>query len=132
MSERENSPQTANTVVFKVPGPEMVFPMGETVEIRKDDKEVVFRWNPGKTPYTIHAFLFRIYKGQSMIRKNQVYDEQVSGFHQQAEVSPDIFEDGETYTWFVKQINMAGGQLMFSDPAFHTFEVKKKAAPRVS
>lgn len=118
-------PVTQNIVVFKVPGPTLVSPVTDTVDISGQDK-VKFTWKSGKTPYDVYAYLFRIYKDEDMTQQGEVYSEQVSGLSEEKEVPADIFKDGQTYTWFVKQVNNAAGQLMFSDPAFRTFKIKKQ------
>ncbi len=77
-------------------------------------------------PYEIYCFLFRIYRGQGdMTPQNQAYAEQVSGLDTSVEISTDYFKDGETYTWYIMQVNNVKS-LVFSDPAYWTFKVIKK------
>jgi len=123
-SAQRQSPQPANVVVFRVPSPTMASPVGETLDI-SGQKTVKFIWKPGHTPYDVYCYLFRIYKEQDMCHKDAVYAEEVSGLHTEIEVPADLFRDGETYTWCLKQVNNAQ-KLLFSDAVHHTFRVIKK------
>ncbi|OPY57816.1 MAG: hypothetical protein A4E56_03472 [Pelotomaculum sp. PtaU1.Bin065] len=116
--------QQANVVVFRVPSPTLVSPVGETMEI-SGEKTVKFSWKPAHTPYDVYCYLFRIYKEQDMCQKDAVYAEEVSSLHTEIEVPADLFRDGETYTWYIKQVNNAQ-KLLFSDAVSHTFRVIKK------
>ncbi|MFA5315445.1 MAG: hypothetical protein WC409_05865 [Candidatus Omnitrophota bacterium] len=116
--------QPANVVVFRVPSPTLVSPVGETMDI-SGQKSVKFSWKPAHTPYDVYCYLFRIYKEQDMCQKDAVYAEEVSSLHTEIELPTDLFRDGGTYTWYVKQVNNAQ-KLLFSDAVSHTFRVIKK------
>ncbi|MFB3919727.1 hypothetical protein BU251_07015 [Candidatus Velamenicoccus archaeovorus] len=114
----------ANTVVFRVPSPTLVAPVGETLDI-SGQKTVKFSWKPAHTPYDVYCYLFRIYLENETSQNGAIYHEQVSGLHTEIEVPADLFRDGKTYTWCLKQVNSAQ-QLLFSDAVHHTFRVIKK------
>ncbi len=116
--------QQANVVVFRVPSPVLVAPVGETLDI-SGQKTVKFSWKPAHTPYDVYCYLFRIYLENDTSQNGAVYREQVSGLHTEIEVPADLFKDGKTYTWCLKQVNSAQ-QLLFSDAVHHTFRVIKK------
>lgn len=112
-----------NATIVYVKPPVLISPKEEVVDITAKEK-LEFKWKAYESPYMVYGYLFRIYRGTDMTKKNEVYAEQVSGLDTSIEVSTDYFEDGETYTWYIKQINNAP-PLLFSDPAYWTFKVIK-------
>ena len=117
-------PQTSATATIHYAGPTLIFPVEETVYI-SGLKKVEFRWKPADVPFEVFCYLFRIYRGRDMSQKSEVHAEQVSGLDTATEVSADHFEDGEVYTWYIKEVNN-GPPIMFSDPVFQSFRIIKK------
>lgn len=122
-AETKNVRPYSDTVYFKLPGAQIVEPQGETLEIEARQEKVKFSWKPGKTPYEVFAYLFKIYEDQNLTQKGEVFSEQVSGLADEIDVPADKLKDGQTYTVSVKQINNLAGKLSFSDPAARTFKV---------
>jgi hypothetical protein len=118
------APKVINATITYVQAPVLISPKSETLDLSGQEK-LEFRWETNKSPYEVFCYLFRIYQGQDMTQKNEVYSEQVSGLDTSIEVPTDYFKDGETYTWYIKQINNAP-PLLFSDPVFWTFKIIKK------
>jgi hypothetical protein len=117
-------PPTPMVSVLYIPGPKVVSPVSETVDISSENS-LRFTWEAAKVPFEVYCFLFRIYRGTDINPKNVVFAEQVSGLSSDIDVPVDYFKEGEVYTWYVKQVNN-GPQLLFSDPAYGSFKIINK------
>lgn len=87
-----------------VPQPRLISPRGEKVSL-VGKSTLEFIWSPhasrglGGRRY----FDFRIYKGYQMLESTLIFKETVPGGKYKLEVNSDIFEDGQVYTWSLRQ-----------------------------
>jgi len=103
------------------PSPDLVRPYGEKVDLTGKDS-LEFKWEIDDL-MGISYCEFRLYKGYNMYEGNLVYKEQVQAPNHVVNVKAGLFIDGQSYTWYVYEVNLAG---IKSDKAFSSFEVIKK------
>jgi hypothetical protein len=101
---------------FFAPGPQMISPLSEEVDL-SGKAFLEFSWHK----YSNDDFEFRLFKGYQMYAANLILKERISV--SSIQVSSDKFEDGQVYTWAVKQVFRNGVK---SDESFHSFKIIKK------
>ena len=105
-----------------VPNPRLIYPVSDEV-ILEGEKPLIFKWSPHESrSLGRRSYVFRIYSGTEMLKPNLIYKETVPGGKHEIEVASDFFEDGETYTWSLRQIYKGIGK---SRRSFNTFRVIK-------
>ena len=84
---------------------------------------VEFRWSPfeGKI-FKRRFYEFRIYKGREQLAKNIIFKQKIAANVSSIALKTDIFEDGQVYTWAVRQAYYD----QKSDWAYSAFVVIKK------
>jgi len=103
------------------PGPQLVFPL--TDDIALDGKNsLVFKWicrDAARTDF----YDFRLYKGYNMVESTLLMKKNVSGDTCSFEVSADLLEENQVYTWSLKRVFISGEK---SDKSFSSFKIIKK------
>ena len=87
-----------------VPQPKLISPVGENVDLR-GKSSLEFIWSPHESRSVggRRYFDFRIYKGYQMLESTLVFKEKVPGSRYKADVNSNIFENGQIYTWSLRQ-----------------------------
>lgn len=105
-----------------VPRPRLIYPVSEKINL-EGSKTVAFKWSPHESrSLGRRSYDFRVYKGTEMTAPNLVYNEMLSGEKRKIEVNADIFENGKTYTWSIRQVYRGTGK---STRNFNTFRIVK-------
>ncbi len=108
--------------VEDVPVPTLLSPAGETVDLTGKDT-LEFRWSPFEgRMYKRQGYDFRLYKGRQTYAGSQIYKEQVGPDAYHVVLKADMFEDGQVYTWTLRQLYFDNK----SDAAYNSFKVVKK------
>ena len=82
-----------------------------------------FRWDAKGDQTNLEYYDFRLYKGHKTLDSGLFFKEKVSRAQSSIQIPADKFEDGQTYTWSVKQIGTHGN----SRSAYIVFTVSKQA-----
>ncbi|MCX5709863.1 MAG: hypothetical protein NT088_03935 [Candidatus Omnitrophica bacterium] len=104
-----------------VPPPQLISPVSETADITGKDY-LNFEWIVIGL-MDIDYCDFRIYKGYDTYGNDLILKEQVFTPDRDYRVKADIFEDGQVYTWVLKQVSYSGFK---SDTVSNSFKVIKK------
>ncbi|MEA3489666.1 MAG: hypothetical protein U9R44_04945 [Candidatus Omnitrophota bacterium] len=86
-----------------VPEPRLISPVTQEVVLTgKEDLE--FRWSPheGRGSGLRKYYDFRIYKGYEMVESTRIYRKKTPGDKDRIDVSADLFENGQIYTWSLR------------------------------
>jgi len=105
------------------PEPELLSPIEEVVNLA-GKQTLEFRWSPfiGRM-WERQYYDFRLYKGREMIEANQLIVKQVPKDQYSFTVDAGVFEDGQVYTWGLRQVYMDRK----SEQAYYSFKVEKGA-----
>ncbi len=104
-----------------LPEPKLIAPTTETVVLTgKTDLE--FKWG-GEYAVAVDHYDFRLYKGYNTVETNLILKEQISSQLNIIKIKIEKFEDGQVYTWTLKQVSLGGEK---SDASFNSFKVIKK------
>ena len=103
-----------------VPQPRLRYPIYDRVSLEKG-KPLVFQWWNDFAETS--GFILKVYKGYNMDAANLILKKDLSPGVSSLEVSPDLFEDGQVYTWSLIRIAFAGHK---SDKSFNSFKIIKK------
>lgn len=91
-----------------VPEPRLIEPTTDKVDL-SGRKELLFKWSPHEgSSYKRKYYDFRLYKGYNMYESNLIFKKEVAPNQHQLGVSSDIFEDGQVYTWSLRQKYRSG------------------------
>jgi len=105
-----------------VPPPQLISPISETADITGKDY-LNFEWIVIGL-MDIDYCDFRIYKGYDTYGNDLILKEQVFTPNRDYRVKADIFEDGQVYTWVLKQVSYSGFK---SDEVFNSFRIIKNS-----
>lgn len=106
-----------------VPAPELKAPTGEEVVLTsKKALEFVWSHHLGRT-YDIRHYDFRLYKGYKMVQSALVFEKKVAPNLYKIELNSDLFEDGQVYTWSLRQLYLGGER---SRRSYHSFKIIRK------
>ena len=87
-----------------VPAPRLLSPTKETVDLTNKDS-LEFKWSPHEGDrMKRRSYDFRLYKGYEMLESSLVTKKFVPADTFSVRLKQDLFKDGETYTWSVRQI----------------------------
>jgi len=122
------SPCVAGSVSFSlsggeynyVPEPRLRYPIYETATI-SGDQGLEFSWWNNVT--NTSGFILKLYKGYNMYADNLMFKENLPAGADSFKAKPDLFVDGEIYTWSLVRISSSGYK---SDRSFNSFKVVKK------
>jgi hypothetical protein len=105
-----------------VPVPMLLSPVGNTVDLTGEET-LEFKWSPFEgRMYRRQGYDFRLYKGRQTYASDEIYKEQVGPDAYHVVLKADMFEDGQVYTWTLRQLYFDNK----SDAAYNSFKVVKK------
>lgn len=80
-----------------------ISPVGETVDLTGKDG-ILFRWSWMEGDRMQRQYYdFRIYRGYDALESTLIYKDEVARDADRIYVKADIFKDGQTYTWSIRQ-----------------------------
>jgi len=104
-----------------LPPPRLIYPITETADITgKNSLQFQWRWGYAAT---VDHYDFRLYKGYNTTADNLMLKEQLPATTSQIAVGAEKFDDGQVYTWVLKQVSLSGVK---SDTSSNSFKVIKK------
>ncbi|MDD5019348.1 MAG: hypothetical protein PHH75_00265 [Candidatus Omnitrophica bacterium] len=103
------------------PEPQLLEPAGEVVDLT-GKQTLTFKWSPfvGRM-WERQYYDFRLYKGRDRVEDAQMIVKQVPKDQYSVVIDAKVFEDGQAYTWGLKQVYMDRK----SEQAYSSFKVKK-------
>ena len=88
----------------RVGSPMLLAPSGGENNVQGKDT-LEFRWQVPMRHFTSRQYFdFRIYKGNQTVESTLIFKTQLPRNAHKYEVSTDIFENGQTYTWTLRYI----------------------------
>ncbi len=106
--------------MYKVPAPRLISPSSENVDLT-GKTFLPFEWSTEGDPVRRQYYDFRIYKGREMLSSTLIHKEKVNGYSMN--VGSELFQNGEVYTWAVRQTYDSGDK---SRRNFASFKIIKK------
>lgn len=103
-----------------VPEPRLRYPINDTVTLTGNEPLEFKWWN---SYVGVRGFIFKIYKGYNMYAGDLIHKEELPAGAYSVKVKPELFEEGQVYTWSLVQVSSAGYK---SDRSFNSFKVLKK------
>lgn len=105
------------------PEPWLLEPVSETVDLIGKDT-LTFKWSPFQGTLLLRkCYDFRLYKGYQTLESTQVLKKIVDPKVYAVVLDANLFEDGQVYTWTLRQIYC---DIRKSDAAYNSFRVIKK------
>ena len=95
-----------------LPAPRLVTPTDNADITGKDS--LLFRWTTEGDRSGLSYYDFRVYKGHETIESGLILKEQVPAGKTDFSVSADKFENGQIYSWSVRQIGSRKGRSNYS------------------
>ena len=87
-----------------VPAPRLVAPVIDTVNLTGKNT-LVFKWSSHEgDPLQRLYYDFRLYNGYNMVGSSLVYKKRVSAREFSIILKSDLFQNGQIYTWSVRQV----------------------------
>jgi len=106
-----------------VPEPRLISPTSEQVDLT-GKPSLLFEWSPFEGDITRRDFYdFRIYKGYNRVEANLMFKDKVFKSSYKIDLNANRFENGQVYTWSVRQVYMNGSK---SRKATSSFKVVKR------
>ncbi|MCX5711258.1 MAG: hypothetical protein NT060_04835 [Candidatus Omnitrophica bacterium] len=105
-----------------IPAPQLISPVSETADITGKDY-LDFKWIVIGL-MDIDYCDFKIYKGYNAYGDNLILKEQVFTPDRDFRVKADTFEDGQVYTWVLKEVSYSG---LKGDTAYNSFRIIKNS-----
>jgi len=103
-----------------VPPPVLLSPAAEQVDLAGKDT-LEFKWSPHEGIRGIREYYdFRLYKGYNTVESALILKERLPGDTYQYNLASDKFEEGQTYTWTLRQVYSG---LLKSDPGQVSFKI---------
>ncbi len=117
---------TKNSLAEMLFAPEvrLMYPISDEVDLT-GQKELVFRWSPFEGElFRRNYYEFCLYKGYGQYESDIIVNEHVKPAVYSFSVNAEIFEDGQVYTWSIRQVytDMA----FKSNATYNSFKVSKK------
>ncbi len=113
--------ETGGAIGF-VPEPTLVSPVTDQVDL-KGKEALVFEWNPFPGDIVRRDYYdFRVYKGTNRVEDNLIYKEKIGKSTYQVSLDANRFENGQIYTWSVRQVYGGGFK---SRKSYQSFKVAK-------
>lgn len=104
------------------PEPWLLSPISETVDLTGKDT-LTFKWRPDPGPLLLRKYYdFRLYKGYQTFESTQILKKQVDPNTYSIVLDAGLFEDGQVYTWTLRQVYC---DIRKSDAAYNSFKVIK-------
>ena len=112
-----------------VPIPRILQPYLDSYDIT-GKKTLVFEWSPHEgSPTQRDYYDFRLYKGYNVIESTRIYKARISPRQWSFTLSADTFEDGQVYTFTLRQVYVGS---IKSRRAFQSFKIIKKKGPALN
>lgn len=102
------------------PEPRLKYPVSDTV-ILPVNRPLEFRW--WNDFEQTRGYIFKLYKGYNMFAANLILREELPPDASSIEIKPELFDDGQVYTWSLARISFSGSK---SDKSFNSFKVIRK------
>jgi len=103
-----------------VPSPVLLSPATDEVDLTGKDT-LEFKWSPQEGIRGIREYYdFRLYKGYNTVESALILKERLPGDTYQYNLTSDKFEEGQTYTWTLRQVYSG---LLKSDPSQVSFKI---------
>jgi len=103
------------------PGPMLLYPVTDDIDLGGKDT-VDFKWE--RTDFVVTLYYdFRLYKGRQTTQDNLILEKKVYENDYPVSMLSSTFEEGQVYTWMVRQVFNNG---MKSDKSYSHFVIKKK------
>lgn len=97
-------------------------PVTEMLDLRGQES-VTFTWSTAQRPsYGRELFQFRLFKSRELLADNIMISEDLPSNVKKFTVKADLFENGKTYVWSVRQKSRRGN---WSGHSYQSFEVVK-------
>jgi len=112
--------RSVNSFTNPLPAPRLIYPISDEIDIT-GKPSLEFRWGMDYAVW-VREYEFKLYKGYQTYADNLILKETVSGNYS-LEIDTAKFQDGQVYTWTLKQIGMDGQK---SDFAYDSFRIIKK------
>ncbi|MFA5089979.1 MAG: hypothetical protein WC510_02945 [Candidatus Omnitrophota bacterium] len=103
------------------PEPRLIHPVSEEA-VLTGKGSLEFKWSIVNLVEADHCE-FRLYKGYNMYASNLIFKQALPAKIPFIEINSGIFEDGQVYTWSVREVSFWGRK---SERAFCSFRVVKK------
>jgi hypothetical protein len=113
----------SGTLMFgnNIPQPRIFYPRSENVDLSQKDN-LGFKWSSLVGSSTERRYYdFRLYKGYNIVSDNLIYKKEVPPFKNSWDIESSMFEDGEIYTWTLRQVYLTGK----SDRSIISFKIHK-------
>ena len=110
-------------ILSSVARPRLIYPDNKVVDL-SGEKTLKFQW--GLTTATLVALdyiEFYLYQGEVINEKNLVFGKRLANNEYSIEINSTLFEDGQFYTWGIRQFFLRGEK---SNESFNLFKVFKK------
>jgi len=105
-----------------VPQPVLISPVLADVDITGQDS-LEFKWSPHEGDIMLRrCYDFKLYKGREMLDGALILKKQVSPRDSSIKVESSLFQDGEVYTWSLRQIYETSDK---SNRSYNSFKIKK-------
>jgi len=102
------------------PAPRLLSPIGETVDL-SGSGHLEFSWTKDYIAVADH-YDFRLYKGYKTYTQNLIHKQQLPAAETSLVISASEFQNGQVYTWGLRQISLGGER---SDWAYSSFKAIK-------
>lgn len=100
----------------------MISPRSDTVSVPKEGA-LLFKWSPHERAHGFRNYYdFRLYKGSQMYAADLIMKEQIAPGTYEFSAPSKLFEDGQSYTWSMRQVYDAGRK---SRRSYQTFKIIK-------
>ncbi len=105
-----------------VPQPRLISPVTQDVDLTGKEK-LEFEWSPHEgDPLQRDYYDFRLYKGREMLESTLVFKTHTQTNDSSLELKSDMFQNGEVYTWSLRQVYTGSNK---SQRSYSSFKVKK-------
>ena len=106
-----------------VPQPRLLEPARDTVDISGQDR-LLFRWSSHEQAWGFRMYYdLRLYKGYNMVESTLIFKARVDPSQNTIAISAAMFEDGQVYTWSLRQVYDGYRK---SDRSYQSFTVINK------
>jgi len=106
----------------RVPQPVLISPVKDTADITGKDS-LEFKWSSHESANGFRKYYdFRLYAGTNWVQSALIYKEQVDSQQYMKSLPANMFENGKTYTWTLRQVYDVSRK---SDRSYNTFKVIK-------
>lgn len=102
------------------PAPRLLTPIGETANL-SGSGDLKFSWSGDYIAVADH-YDFRLYKGYKTYAQNLIHKQQLPAAVTSLVVSASEFQNGQVYTWGLRQVSLGG---IRSDWAYSSFKAIK-------